>query len=137
MYPVYSVRDVPGCAHDPVCGAAHLTLALRGPLPLPPEGRRGALSPGSHARAGTLRLKSPYSRTELNSPDSPALAGRGAFPRVTGRFIRAQEGGFIVNFPNLPNGWSQGENRDAALAQAEDLRGIRPFIDIVCPVPVR
>ncbi len=25
----------------PVCGAAHLTLPLRGPLPLPPKGRRG------------------------------------------------------------------------------------------------
>ena len=43
------------------------------------------------------------------------------------RFIRAQEGGFIVDFPNLPNGWSQGENRGKALAQAEDLRGIRPL----------
>src|SRR6266478_4520730 len=32
-------------ADEPVCGAAHLTLpSLRdGPLPLPPEGRRGAL----------------------------------------------------------------------------------------------
>ena len=46
---------------------------------------------------------------------------------MAGRFIRAQQGGFIVNFPNLPNGWSQGENRDEALAQAEDLRGIRPL----------
>jgi predicted RNase H-like HicB family nuclease len=44
---------------------------------------------------------------------------------VAGRLIPAQEGGFIVNFPNLPNGWSQGEDRDEALAQAEDLRGIR------------
>jgi antitoxin HicB len=35
--------------------------------------------------------------------------------------IAAEEGGFIVNFPDLPNGWSQGETRDAALAQAEDL----------------
>src|SRR6266852_1562197 len=30
-------------ADVPVRGAAHLTLPLRGPLPLPPEGRRGAL----------------------------------------------------------------------------------------------
>ena len=31
-------------AREPVCGATHLTLpSLRaGPLPLPPEGRRGA-----------------------------------------------------------------------------------------------
>jgi len=35
--------------------------------------------------------------------------------------IAAEEGGFIVNFPDLPNGWSQGENRDEALARAEDL----------------
>ena len=33
----------------------------------------------------------------------------------------AEEGGFIVNFPDLPNGWSQGETREEALAQAEDL----------------
>jgi antitoxin HicB len=33
----------------------------------------------------------------------------------------AEEGGLIVNFPDLPNGWSQGETRDEALAQAEDL----------------
>jgi len=26
-----------------------------------------------------------------------------------------------VNFPDLPNGWSQGETRDEALAQADDL----------------
>jgi antitoxin HicB len=35
--------------------------------------------------------------------------------------IRAEEGGFIVNFPDLPNGWSQGDTREEALAQAEDL----------------
>jgi antitoxin HicB len=35
--------------------------------------------------------------------------------------IPAKEGGFIVNFPDLPNGWSQGETREEALAQAEDL----------------
>jgi antitoxin HicB len=35
--------------------------------------------------------------------------------------IPAEEGGFIVNFPDLPNGWSRGETRDEALAQAEDL----------------
>jgi antitoxin HicB len=33
----------------------------------------------------------------------------------------AEEGGFIVNFPDLSNGWSQGETREEALAQAEDL----------------
>jgi len=31
-------------ADEPVRGTAHLTLPLRGPLPLPPEGRRGALA---------------------------------------------------------------------------------------------
>jgi antitoxin HicB len=35
--------------------------------------------------------------------------------------IPAEEGGFIANFPDLPNGWSQGETREEALAQAEDL----------------
>jgi hypothetical protein len=41
--------------------------------------------------------------------------------------IPAEEGGFIVDFPDLPNGWSQGENRHEALAEAEDLRGVRPL----------
>jgi antitoxin HicB len=36
--------------------------------------------------------------------------------------VPTEEGGFIVTFPDLPNGWSQGETRDEALAQAEDLR---------------
>jgi hypothetical protein len=44
MYPVYSVRDVPGCADVPVRGSTHLTFPLRGPLPLPPKGRRGAVT---------------------------------------------------------------------------------------------
>src|SRR3954454_15580257 len=35
--------------------------------------------------------------------------------------IPAEEGGYIVNFPDMPNGWSQGEERDEALLQAEDL----------------
>jgi antitoxin HicB len=35
--------------------------------------------------------------------------------------ITAEEGGYIVNFPDMPNGWSQGEDRAEALAQAEDL----------------
>lgn len=35
--------------------------------------------------------------------------------------VAAEEGGFIVNFPDLPNGWSQGETRDEAVARAEDL----------------
>ena len=35
--------------------------------------------------------------------------------------IPAEEGGFIVNFPDSPNGWSQGENPAEALTQAEDL----------------
>ncbi len=28
-------------ADEPVCGATHLTLPLRGPLPLPPKGGEG------------------------------------------------------------------------------------------------
>ena len=35
--------------------------------------------------------------------------------------IPAEEGGYIVNFPDSPNGWSQGDDRAEALAQAEDL----------------
>jgi antitoxin HicB len=35
--------------------------------------------------------------------------------------IPADEGGFVANFPDLPNGWSQGETREEALAHAEDL----------------
>lgn len=33
----------------------------------------------------------------------------------------ADEGGFTINFPDLPTGWSQAENRDEGLLQAEDL----------------
>jgi antitoxin HicB len=35
--------------------------------------------------------------------------------------IPAEEGGFIVNFPDLPQGWSQGETREEALVNAADL----------------
>ncbi|MGH7046308.1 MAG: type II toxin-antitoxin system HicB family antitoxin [Stellaceae bacterium] len=35
--------------------------------------------------------------------------------------IPAEEGGYIVNFPDMSNGWSQGEDRAEALVQAEDL----------------
>ena len=35
--------------------------------------------------------------------------------------IPAEEGGYIVNFPDLPNGWSQADDRAEALAQAQDL----------------
>jgi len=35
--------------------------------------------------------------------------------------ITAEEGGYIVNFSDMPNGWSQSEDRAEALAQAEDL----------------
>jgi len=37
------------------------------------------------------------------------------------RLEPAEEGGFIVNFPDMPRGWSQGDDRAEALAQAEDL----------------
>jgi antitoxin HicB len=35
--------------------------------------------------------------------------------------IAAEEGGYIVNFPDSPNGWSQGDDRAEALTLAEDL----------------
>jgi len=35
--------------------------------------------------------------------------------------LLAEEGGYIINFPDLPNGWSQAEDRAEALTQAEDL----------------
>jgi antitoxin HicB len=35
--------------------------------------------------------------------------------------IPAEEGGYIVNFRDSPNGWSQAEDRAEALIQAEDL----------------
>ena len=37
------------------------------------------------------------------------------------RFDPGRRSGLIVNFPDLPNGWSQGETRGEALAQVEDL----------------
>jgi antitoxin HicB len=33
----------------------------------------------------------------------------------------AEDGGFVVNFPDFPEGWSQGGAREEALAQAADL----------------
>ena len=33
----------------------------------------------------------------------------------------AEEGGFVVNFPDFPEGWSQGDTCDQALEQAADL----------------
>jgi antitoxin HicB len=35
--------------------------------------------------------------------------------------VPAEEGGFVVNFPDFPEGWSQGDSREEALAQAADL----------------
>jgi hypothetical protein len=60
-------------------------------------GRRG-LGQFGVALAKPRNTPSPRSRGE----------GRGEGPsgRVAGRFIRAQQGG-IVDFPDLPNGWSQ------------------------------
>ena len=63
-------------AAEPVRGLAHLTLpSLRdGPLPLPPEGRRGALVP-----AGVFLIEREGSfAIEFGSPDSAAVsAGEG------------------------------------------------------------
>jgi antitoxin HicB len=46
------------------------------------------------------------------------VSGPAAWPV---ELIAAKEGGFIVNFPDLPNGGSQGETREEAFAQAADL----------------
>jgi antitoxin HicB len=57
--------------------------------------------------------------------------------------IPAEEGGVIVNFPDLPNGRSQGETRDEALAPAEDLLdemilgGRAPNEDVPGPSPAK
>jgi antitoxin HicB len=37
------------------------------------------------------------------------------------RLEPAEEGGFIVNFPDFPEGWSQGDDREEALVEAADL----------------
>lgn len=37
------------------------------------------------------------------------------------RLDPAEEGGFVVNFPDFPEGWSQGNSHQEALAQAADL----------------
>ena len=37
------------------------------------------------------------------------------------RLDSAEEGGFIVNFPDFPEGWSQGDSRQGALVHAADL----------------
>ena len=37
------------------------------------------------------------------------------------RLEPAEEGGFIVNFPNFAEGWSQGNDREEALVEAADL----------------
>jgi antitoxin HicB len=37
------------------------------------------------------------------------------------RLEAAEEGGFVVNFPDFPEGWSEGDDRDEALTQAVDL----------------
>jgi predicted RNase H-like HicB family nuclease len=35
--------------------------------------------------------------------------------------IPPEESGLVVNFPDLPNGWSQSETRSEAMIHAEDL----------------
>src|SRR6516162_8622672 len=37
------------------------------------------------------------------------------------RLEPAEEGGFIVNFPNFAEGWRQGDDREEALVEAADL----------------
>ena len=64
-----------------ICGAAHLTFPgpswaegslAPGPLPLPPEGRRGALPRTPSCRILRFRLSWRRCSTEFDSPDSPA-----------------------------------------------------------------
>ena len=59
-------------ADEQVRGSAHLTLPLRGPLPLPPEGRRGALAAGigcrDNHRSRTSLLEAKSSRRRRLSP---------------------------------------------------------------------
>ncbi len=35
--------------------------------------------------------------------------------------VPAEEGGFVVNFPDFSEGWTQGDTREEAIAQAADL----------------
>ena len=35
--------------------------------------------------------------------------------------VPAKKGGFVVNLPDFPEGWSQGDSRDEAIGQATDL----------------
>jgi predicted RNase H-like HicB family nuclease len=41
-------------------------------------------------------------------------------PSVWFRLV-AEEGGFFVNYPDFPEGWSQGDSHEEAVAQAADL----------------
>jgi hypothetical protein len=86
-------------------------------------------------RSGPIRCCARKATQYPLAPPAGRGSGEGRSGRMACRFIRAQEGGFIADFPNLPSGWSQGENPDEALAQAEDLRGTRP-LQILC-VPCR
>src|SRR6266446_1299976 len=59
-------------ADEPVRRTAHLTLPLRGPLPLPPEGRRGALA----SRIIEMRVERTISSQSFSFPGT-ALRKRG------------------------------------------------------------
>jgi antitoxin HicB len=49
------------------------------------------------------------------------MARRHPSPAWPVRLDSAEEGGFVVNFPDFPEGWSQGDTREQALEQAADL----------------
>jgi antitoxin HicB len=49
------------------------------------------------------------------------MARRHPSPAWPVRLDHAEEGGFVVSFPDFPEGWSQGDTREQALEQAADL----------------
>jgi antitoxin HicB len=49
------------------------------------------------------------------------MARRHPSPAWPVRLDPAEEGGFVVSFPDFPEGWSQGDTREQALEQAADL----------------
>jgi len=49
------------------------------------------------------------------------MARRHPLPAWPARLDPAEEGGFVVSFPDFPEGWSQGDTREQALEQAADM----------------
>jgi thiol-disulfide isomerase/thioredoxin len=66
-------------ADVPICGATHLTLPLRGPLPLPPVGRRGAFASALAAALMGLLIASGIAMAGGDEPDTPNRTKLGEF----------------------------------------------------------